>query len=74
MTRAKFRCDSVMKAVHWGKEGFAFTAKFSAVHAGSPENEAFFAATPAGDVSLTCYRDDLFVPGKCYYLDFTPAE
>lgn len=72
--RAKFKCDSVEKCLHWDRsKGFTYTAKFSAVTSGSPENESFFSATPTASVSLTTYREDFFVPGKPYYLDFSEA-
>lgn len=71
--RAKFRCYSV--------EGFGPTVarsyKFNAAHdkAGIPEAEQFTKYTPSG--SLTIAVDNpavVFVPGKEYYLDFTPVD
>lgn len=41
---------------------------------GSPENEAFFDATPCGELTLGGMSDDKgFVVGKEYYIDITEA-
>ena len=42
-----------------------------------PENEAFYAATPSGEIELSTVSEAAaaaFVPGQAYYVDFTPAE
>lgn len=74
-TRAKFTCTSVEKYANWDKEKapFLYRAKFCAVSSGSPENAAFFGSTPTGSLELSTVRDDHFVPGQSYYLDFSPA-
>ena len=79
--RAKFACQSV--------QTFALNSNVTleAVRPSSyrspgdssplSENEAFYALTPAGNITLQCVRPEtaaLFVPGKEYYLDFTPAD
>ncbi len=49
----------------------------SAVYSGSPENEAFFKMTPGGNISLVTVNPEAakqFIPGKEYYVDFTPVE
>lgn len=49
----------------------------SAVYSGSPENEAFFKMTPGGNISLVTVSPkaaEQFIPGKEYYVDFTPVE
>lgn len=80
--RAKFKCNSVKKyqSTVWDTEGksyapgWLYSYEFMAVTGeGSPENKAFFASTPAGSLTLNAVRDDLFEPGKEYYLDFTLA-
>lgn len=78
-TRAKFVCQSVTKMVGHGwygvpPGGFIYAAKFTPVTGDTPENKEFFAATPTGSVELSTIREDHFVPGKSYYLDFTLAE
>ncbi len=74
MTRCKFACMSVEKSVDWRAKGsFLYAAKFTAVTGKSPENEAFFAATPSGSLSVSTVTQDLFTPGKSYYLDITEA-
>jgi len=79
--RAKFRCTSMRMYENnvWkdGKPqpGFTYAYEFQAVTGGfgNSENDAFFASTPTGNLTLGSVRDDLFVPGKEYYLDFTMA-
>lgn len=84
MVRAKFRCNAVTK-----REGSIYDAKTSQSHMGflyyyefyvvtgnsgeNPENNLFYASTPTGTLTLGAVRDDLFIPGKEYYLDFTEA-
>lgn len=78
-TRCKIRCSSVEKfrTTIWNgnehHEDFAYTAKFQAVTADTPENKEFFASTPNLELTVRTYREDQFVPGQEYYLDFTPA-
>lgn len=78
--RAKFVCQSIKKykssSYVDGKwvPGFNYEYEFTAVTGEStPENKAFFASTPNGRIQMSCVRDDLFVPGECYYLDFSPS-
>lgn len=43
----------------------------------SPENKAFFEATPSGEITMHIKNQvaaDAFELGKAYYVDFTPAE
>ncbi len=72
-TRCKFMCNSVTKRKVWNKEEYTFEAEFSAVSSGSPENEKFFAATPSGSLKVSTYVDDIFEPGKAYYIDISEA-
>lgn len=80
MVRAKFTCSSVRKYVstvwlnHQPRQGFCYEYEFYAVTGESGENASFFASTPSGNLRMSAVRDDLFVPGKSYYLDFTEAE
>lgn len=42
-----------------------------------PENEAFYAATPCGEIELTTVSAsaaEAFIPGQAYLVDFTPAD
>lgn len=72
--RCKFRCNSVEKRLDNYKEPrFLYTYDFSAVYSGSEENEKFFAYTPSGSLKVGSFKDDLFEPGKEYYLDILPA-
>lgn len=77
-TRAKFRCTEIARTEGWdsklGKPAILATYSFQVVTGGSKENEAFFAATPSGQLKLWCARDNMFEVGKQYYLDLTPAD
>ena len=73
--RAKFKCTSVTKGCGWGNNEFLYSAEFGAVTGqGSEENEQFFAATPSGNIKVSTVREDHFLVGKEYYVDFTLAE
>lgn len=78
MVRAKFKCDSVTKTVNWSgnkdEHPFLYDVKMSPVVNGSEENKNFFKWTPSGEVKLSTMKEDHFIPGKEYYLDFTEAE
>ena len=79
LVRAKFNCTSVKKyaSTTWEnkqpKQGFLYEYEFYPVTDGKGENAKFFASTPSGSLKMSAVRDDLFVPGKSYYLDFTEA-
>lgn len=78
--RAKFQCHSVKKysGTVWHadkyEKGFLYAYEFGAVTGDKGENKSFFASTPSGSLRLDSVRDDLFEPGKFYYLDFSEAE
>lgn len=75
--RVKYRCISVTKAQSFRRDaphGFVYTARFEVVRQGSPENDAFFAQTPCGDLSIGLYKADAFEPGREYYLDLRLAR
>ena len=69
ISRAKFACLAVTKRKYYG--GFLFEYEFMAVTDGSEENKSFFASTPSGSLKLGAVRNDVFIPGESYYLDFT---
>lgn len=71
--RAKFRCTSVMKRI-WSTTEFVYDYKFDAVVGDSPENKAFFKATPSGQITLSSVVSQLFEVGDCYYLDFIEVD
>ena len=73
MTRCKFHCQSVRKfATREGlEEKFVYEAEFSAVYDGSEENKEFFKWTPSGSLKIGVYKEDVFQPGKDYYVDLT---
>lgn len=73
--RCKFRCDAVEKVRGWGDHRFLWSAKFSAVGKDdSEENKAFWAATPAGSLTVTSILHDAFEVWDEYYVDIIPTE
>lgn len=77
--RTKFDCTGVTKSIHWqrnedGTNRFHYSASFNVVHQGSEENKKFYAATPTGSINVSTYAEDVFEPGKSYYVEFTPAN
>ncbi len=75
MTRCKFHCNSVRKFMT--REGMAekavYEAEFHAVSDGSEENKEFFKWTPSGSLKIGVYKEDVFQPGKDYYVDLSEA-
>ncbi|HEV3118477.1 MAG TPA: hypothetical protein VGY58_15615 [Gemmataceae bacterium] len=78
-TRCKFLCTAVKKMKNQYAYGdpkapsFLYEAAFSCVYGGSEENKRFFQYTPSGSLTIGVYKEDVFEPGKEYYLDITPA-
>ena len=72
--RCKFECTSVKKYKGWGGVEFMYQYDMQPVTGTNEENKKFFASTPSGKLEVGAVRDDLFQPGKQYYLDITPAE
>lgn len=70
-TRCKLECEEI------GKTRFGTKVVLQANYAKkSPENDAFFQATPSGNITLYIKSEvaaALFDVGKAYYVDFTPA-
>ena len=68
-TRAKFKCDHVTNFEN-GKN-----VVLQPVTSGSEENESFFKWTPSGEINMSVVNEEVeFIPGKEYFVDFTPAE
>jgi hypothetical protein len=71
--RAKFRVQSYTQYTGSGRQ---FTLG-AVTDDGTPENERYNKATPAGTMSITIDNPavvSFLEPGKDYYLDFTKAE
>jgi hypothetical protein len=71
MIRAKFKVDEVANRVEGGR------VRLSAVTSGSKENQEFFKWTPSGTMDMGTINAEAikqFVPGKEFYIDFTPVE
>lgn len=71
--RCKFKCESVSKREGFNGAKFAYSAEFRAVYGGSPENDAFFLATPNGQLQVSSLREDSFQVGHDYYIDIIYA-
>lgn len=70
----RIRCKFVVREASPKDGQGPHTARLEAVHAGSSENEHFFAATPSGHLGLSVLREQNFVVGEEYYLDLVRAE
>jgi len=78
--RCKFRCNEKTQFLSnekkpdgtWGP-CLRYRFKFSAVCDDSPENKAFFDATPNGSLELATVKADIFEVGKEYFLDLVVA-
>jgi len=71
--RAKFRVNSFTQFTGQGRK-FDLSA---VTDDGTPENQRYNTATPAGQLSITIDNPavvDFLQPGKSYYLDFSDAE
>lgn len=75
--RAKFKVQSVTMTAHWQKDkGHLGTVKLHPVTGDSPENKAFYEATPGGSIDIGTINKEaleLFQIGREFYVDFTPA-
>lgn len=72
MVRAKFAVQEKTEAAAGNH-----TIKLIPVVGGSPENDAFYKYTPAGNITLTTINADAakqFAVGQSFYVDFTPVE
>lgn len=77
-TRCKFVCANVKKMKHWnqptdGSIRFLYEAEFSGVTGGSEENKKFYEATPSSNLKIGIYKEDVFEPGKEYFIDIVEA-
>jgi len=73
-TRARFLCTSVTHFCHL-PDGININVEMG-VDASSPDHD-FTKYTPSGSLSMQVTNPALavfFVPGKAYFLDFTPAD
>ncbi len=61
----------------WDKDGKpTVELEFMPVSGGGPENDSFFASTPAGELKLSVVNPEAvkdLKPGKSYYIDFSEA-
>lgn len=74
--RAKFQCTSVTPNNAEKPEDKGSSIHLSPVTSGSKENEDFYRWTPGGEIFLSTVNEAAaasFIPGKEYYVDFTPA-
>jgi hypothetical protein len=73
-TRVKFDCIEKRQYKGWNGHDFFYGYKFQVVVGNSEEDKKFFGSTPSGNLEISAVADNLFEPGKAYYLDFTPAD
>lgn len=74
--RAKFKVISITRQAGWGGAKEVQTIKLQPVVGDSPENRAFYAATPGGQIELACANAEAvkaFDIGGEFYVDFTSA-
>lgn len=82
ITRCKFVCQSIRKSftrvyneeMKKAEPKMLFTAELTPVMDGSEENKRFFQYTPSGKFEVGQYKEDVFEPGKEYFIDITLAE
>lgn len=77
MVRANFFCQSVVPNGATNEEDKGSTVTLNPVVGGSPENESFYKWTPGGQITLSTINEEAaaqFIPGKQYFVDFTPAD
>lgn len=70
--RAKFTCQFITQHAYGGED-----VHLSAVVCRNGENAQWAKATPSGKIDMTIDNSDArgaFVPGKEYWVDFTPCE
>lgn len=76
--RAKFKVTKLSQTEHWDKQkGHIHEVTLTPVTSGSKENEAFYTATPCGQIQLGTINDEAaqqFKLGGEMYVDFTPAD
>jgi len=71
-SRAKFTCDSV---TDYGNN--ELDVSLSPDYTASAEDNQFSRYTPSGQLKMRVSNPELsgfFVPGKSYYMDFTPVD
>ena len=74
--RAKFHVTQISRQAGWSGHKEIHTVKLSPVSGNSLENKSFYAATPGGEISLSCVPDVVgnnFNIGQEFYVDFTPV-
>lgn len=74
--RAKFRVNQVRDVLS-GDDVVAKDIQMWPITGGSAENDAFFEATPSGEVTMRVKNPvaaEFFKQGQELYVDFTPAE
>lgn len=76
--RAKFYVVEITRRKHWDRGAEVQSIKLQPVSGdGSPENKAFYEATPAGSIELATVNEETgrrFEIGQEFYVDFTPAN
>lgn len=64
-----------IETLGWIRPVFIYRKKkLSPVMSGSEENKKFYAATPSGSIELGQFGEEVFEPGKTYFVDFSEEE
>jgi hypothetical protein len=79
MTRALFTVNDVLERKDAEGNATGQIVKLNPSYVNNPEhpNYAFWKATPTGNLEMTINNPAVFgffVPGRSYWLDFTPVE
>lgn len=76
--KAKFHCNTAAERIdQWNPEWKPEHVELSVVSGGSPEDQAFYASSPGGELKIQIANPaakGFFKPGKKYYAIFEEAE
>lgn len=71
--RTKWLCEGRSERLR-SPDSHIWDFHFRVVTAGSPENQAFFKATPSGNMTLSAVKEDAYRVGQAYYFDSSEAN
>ena len=71
--RCKFVCYERAERYDSYNRMTVYSYRFNAVISGSEENQQFWRWTPGGQLTVDAVKQNLFEPGKEYYLDLSPS-
>lgn len=76
MVRAKFYVMSKTQFATQHNDMVSFKIQLQPVYGDTPENKAFWNATPSGMIEMSVRPEvgEMFQPGQQFYVDFTPVQ